>query len=282
MTTHNWKVGDQARVIAVDDEDIAQGLKIGDIVTIQGNYEYGVEMLGCIIRDAELWGVYIGQIEPLPTETPKDPFAPGEYVTCVVASGDYFVGVTVKVSNKDYPISDTNGFMHEHLPHLDCIGSVKSRFRRATPEEIAAYKAKYEAEPAVDPKPEPDPRITFTVGGQEFYVGQRVWSDYDYGLAPIGKTLEIIGPYNGLVVTRVENTSMVACMSAATLSTTPPTPHEWKRGDWARHEKFGSGFVYATVKDGVNDRIFVTFEDQIPAAFKPSELTFISHTEIPE
>ena len=138
----------------------------------------------------------------------------------------------------------------------------------------------------VAPAPAPEPRITFTVGGQEFYVGQRVRSidADDEEHIKVGDEFVVSGSAGNedahrLAIRRHESASHIFALPKG-ISTTPPTQqtYEWKRGDWARHEKKGVGFVLRTRREYV----VLSFSDETVGEFLPSEVTFISHSEPPK
>lgn len=140
------------------------------------------------------------------------------------------------------------------------------------------------------PKSAPEPRITFTVGGQEFYVGQRVWSleSDDEEHINVGDEFVVSGAALNegecrLAIRRPEKAAHIFALPKG-ISTTPPSPHEWKRGDWARHE---DGSVYLVVKVLDNKIVltgcgFADCTEMKQAHPRDPKLTFISHTEIPE
>lgn len=137
------------------------------------------------------------------------------------------------------------------------------------------------------PEPAPEPRITFTVGGQEFYVGQRVWSLEDaqdeHTKVFTQEELEVCGTgyKNTRIFTRKVGSPYMVSFLPQYLSNTPPSPHEWKRGDWARHAKKGVVFVAGKSTFG-NDTLFVSDENGWGDHVHPNELTFISHSEPPK
>lgn len=131
----------------------------------------------------------------------------------------------------------------------------------------------------------PEPHITFTVGGHEFYVGQRVWSleSDDEEHIKVGDEFVVSGAALNegecrLAIRRPEKAAHIFALPKG-ISTTLPAPHEWKRGDWARHEDFGVGFVCSGV-DFVGD-VRVDFSGS-SARVRPETLTFISHSEPPK
>lgn len=133
----------------------------------------------------------------------------------------------------------------------------------------------------------PEPRITFTVGGQEFYVGQRVWSidADDEEHIKVGDEFVVSGSACNeyeprLAIRRHESASHIFALPKG-ISTTPLAPHEWKRGDWARHEE--NGVVFITGQKSYNDcAMFVTDDKGVGYHISSSELTFISHSEPPK
>lgn len=139
-------------------------------------------------------------------------------------------------------------------------------------------------------RPTPEPRVTFTVGGQEFYVGQRVWSleSDDEEHINVGDEFVVSGAALNegecrLAIRRPEKSAHIFALPKG-ISTTPPSPHEWKRGDWARHE---DGSVYLVVKVLDNKIVltgcgFADCTEMKQAHPRDPKLTFISHTEIPE
>lgn len=290
MTKHEWKVGDQAiykgtygKMKSLVGQDVViHAFPCQSIISIRFSN-------GCT------YWVHPNCLEPIPS--PKDPFSPGEYVTCAEPSTFCIKNGVAKVDRRSH--RDNDWFFYETNKECQAVAARKIFFRPATPEEIAEYKAKYEAqETALDPKPEPfaesnsETRITFNVGGQEFYIGQQVWSDSNYRFAPLGVALEVIGPFNGFVVTRAENTSLVAHMSISNISTTPPAPNErkrgdweWKRGDWALHKDGRKAFVCWTCQpygQFTPISLMVSFATEAAIVLPASEFTFIGHTEAPE
>ena len=278
MTKHEWKVGDQARYMGSYEEMkslVGQDVVIHELLC--------QSLISIRFSNGYMYWVNPNCLEPIPS--PKDPFAPGEYVTSIHDYVGVFgsiknIRLIYKISGQSRPDTFENegGFVLQ-----------KSDFRPATPEEIAAYKAKYEAKPEVEPNPTPQPRMTFTVGGQKFYVGQQVWNAIDSHLASKGDALEVAGSttVNGkimLAVRKVESSSLFRT-DIKSISTTPPAPHEWKRGDWARHEDGRKAFVCgAWLSHGAYgpQQLVVSFENEAITGIPASEFTFIGHTEAPE
>ena len=223
----------------------------------------------------------ISGLDPIP-----DPFAPGEYVTSI---HDY-VGVFGFIKNIRHIYKISGQSRPDTFENEGGFVLQKSDFRPATPEEIAAYKAKYEAKPEVEPNLTPQPRIAFTVGGQKFFIGQRIWStSIDDEIFELGVELEVSGfsKLNHLetLVVRKVGTARVFCSEIAGLSATPPSPHEWKRGDWARHKDGRKAFVCgAWLSHGAYgpQQLVVSFENEAITGIPASEFTFIGHTEAPE
>lgn len=260
----------------------------GDLIEVTCEQE---KMFGCFTPfGIEVFHGFQSGLDPIP-----DPFAPGEYVTCIVESGGHgkVRGDVLLVDEYIHPTGDW--FCSLGWPLFDGVieplGFQKSNFRASTPEEIAAYKAKQTAsneecseptlnnENSVGCESNEEPRVTFMVGGQEFFIGQRVWGTRNCReCVKEGQEAEICGHRNFNLAVRVLSDSYVYELPKDSLQFSPPTPHEWKRGDWARHEKRGVGFVLQTRREYV----VLSFSDETAGEFLPSELTFITHTEIPE
>lgn len=125
-------------------------------------------------------------------------------------------------------------------------------------------------------------RLTFTVGGQEFYVGQSVWSTMDLGLGPKGTELTVVGcdlaNKRAIIVRETGTVKAFAITADDRITTTQPKSHEWKFGDWARHPDGGVCFVMSGV-DGDGEVMLATPGNwtYLPA----TELTYISTAEIP-
>ena len=134
--------------------------------------------------------------------------------------------------------------------------------------------------------PAPEPRITFTVGGQEFYVGQRVWSTEDAGILKNGEEAEIVGAFpEGSLYGRKLGDWKTCILDPKYTSTTPPMPYELKRGDWARHKDGRTAFVCGVAKlhgEYGPISLMVSFESEAITNISASEFTFISHSEPPE
>ena len=216
-------------------------------------------------------------------ERDKDPFAPGKWVVCVKDDYPALAGDIIQVfEESDAPgcfrVRDTTS----PYRHKVCF---KSSFRPATPAEIKEMKI-------MDEKKDDESlanRQTFTVGGQEFYIGQSAWAVGDGLLYKDGDALDVIGMVAGLnfptnVSVRNKKTLMCFVMKIAGLTTTPPKPHEWKFGDWARHPECGVLFVTDIGdEDEDGDReIGAVMKDGTAVVLGDFELTYISTAEIPE
>ena len=204
-------------------------------------------------------------------EREKDPFAPGEWVVCAEDDCPAKVGDIIQVHAKHWSSPQDLFVVHAEGTRW---GMLKSHFRPATPEEIKGQEMKI-----MDAN-----RQTFTVGGQEFYIGQSAWAVGDGLLYKDGDALDVIGMVAGLnfptnVSVRNKKTLMCFVMKIAGLTTTPPKPHEWKFGDWARHPDEGVCFVMSGV-DGDGDVMLAIRGNW---TYRPAtELTYISTAEIPE
>lgn len=125
-------------------------------------------------------------------------------------------------------------------------------------------------------------RQTFTVGGQEFYVGQTVWAEKDGRSFSASDEFEVIGPINNAPLSlcvRKPSSSMIYLIGYADVTTEKPKPHEWKFGDWARHPDEGVCFVVSGV-DGDGDVMLAT---RVNWTYRPAtELTYISTSEMPK
>lgn len=58
----------------------------------------------------------------------------------------------------------------------------------------------------------------------------------------------------------------------------PLPPHEWKFGQWARHERCGVVFVYGAT----NSHVFAARKTGSYTQYSPQELTYICDAEIPK
>ena len=58
----------------------------------------------------------------------------------------------------------------------------------------------------------------------------------------------------------------------------PLPPHEWKFGQWARHERCGVVFVYGAT----NSHVFAARKTGSYTQYSPEELTYICDAEIPK
>ena len=203
-------------------------------------------------------------------EREKDPFAPGNWVVCVRDDTPAKVGDVVMVTA--YHPTTPLGWFKVTMAGGPC-NMRKSHFRPATPEEIKEQEMKI-----MDAN-----RQTFTVGGQEFYVGQTVWAEKDGVSFAAFDELEVIGPINnaplGLCVRKLSS-AMLYFIGHAAITTTKPKPHEWKFGDWARHPDYGVVFVLSGI-DCDGDIPFHSERSGLEFAH-PRELTYISSAEIPE
>ena len=292
MTKHELKVGDPARITGYEgfNPNCNHMGTEGVITSITPDGFCDLETGKGIIRIGR-----ISDLEPIPS--PKDPFAPGEYVTCCCNNGlqNRKCGDTVKVTLMFRNLPE-GWFCYEQFDEANAAD--KAYFRPATPEEIAAYKAKYETqETTLDPKPEPfigsnpEPRITFTVGGQKFYVGQQVWSieSDDEEHIKIGDEFIVSGfafheDECRLAVRRPKSALHMFSLPKG-ISTNPPAPHEWKRGDWGRHKDGRKAFVCSAWRPHGElspQLLMVSFVGEAITGFPASEFTFIGHTEAPE
>ena len=205
-------------------------------------------------------------------EREKDPFAPGKWVVCVkddypARVGDFCQVTEPSKSNAMFRVSYGNR-TDDYMPYY------KSHFRPATPEEIKEQEMKTADEN----------RQTFTVGGQEFYVGQTVWAKKDGCSFTASEELEVIGPVNNASLSlcvRKLSSSMIYFIGHAAITTTEPKPHEWKFGDWVR-DKWGNLGMVISKEHSAGTVYFLRKGDVSAKLTEASTLTYISTAEIPE
>lgn len=285
MTKHEWKVGDQARYMGSYEEMkslVGQDVVIHELLC--------QSLISIRFSNGYMYWVNPNCLEPIPS--PKDPFAPGEYVTSI---HDY-VGVFGFIKNIRHIYKISGQSRPDTFENEGGFVLQKSDFRPATPEEIAAYKEKYEPECADGPEPgedkciegsagcAPEPRITFTVGGQEFYVGQRVWSLVEsedfWTILGKGDELEIRAnlPNSGQVVCSLPNDPRACLFDVDQFTTIPPATQEWKFGDVALHKEHGVGIVTSWASSQYAIEVTTRASNQIWV--NPFELTFLRRADL--
>ena len=235
----------------------------------------------------------------LPPEPVKDPFAVGKWVVCVASHWPARTGDVLQVECEAR--SNEMFIASSWLLH-------KAYFRPATPEEIAAHLEKKDmaGKPVIpcdeDPKSltsedcelkitpavsldadaKGDGKITFTVAGREFFVGQRVYAN-TRGTAGPGRLIDVPHEVTGcfataeLVCIREMDGFNQRVIAASCLSDAPL--HEWQFGDQASHPKHGKVLVI----DFTDPKEFLCASPSDPEIFiDPSELTFIRRTDLGE
>ena len=243
----------------------------------------------------------------VPAQSGKDPFAVGAWVVCGVDDSPAIAGDMLQVISASDKCSTFNAKVDESN-FVEIETFYKSRFRPATPEEISAHLEKNDmaGKPVIpcdaDPKPltsedcelkitsavpldtdaQGDGKITFTVAGREFFVGQRVWAEEGGFAFSKADELEVIGPINNAplaLCVRKPSSSIIYFIGHAAIATTKPKPHEWQFGDQASHPEHGAVLVI----DVADLEGFHCASPSDPEIFiDPSELTFIRRTDLGE
>ena len=236
-------------------------------------------------------------------EREKDPFAPGKWVVCVEDDYPLSSGAITQVWNACR--ADDKWF--NAMTHDGVRGMRKYRFRPATPEEIKEQEKKIMDEKKADDEKieiahvfqiDPDiltpgwrermaesERQTFTVGGQEFYVGQTVWTTMNLGIGDKGTALVVVGcdlaNKTAIIVKEPDTVKAFSITADGRITTTDPKLHKWKFGDWARHPDYGVGFVSEPREQ--TGSAYVSFGGNLGVKYVGlKSLTYISTAEIPE
>ena len=286
------KVGDRIKVTT--DMPDGQPIRLGDELRVKGVHDDGKR---CAVLAYDKSNVMFFLIEAWfdvvrksdeQAEREKDPFAPGKWVVCVEDDAPAKAGDVLLISDYSgaYYLFRSESILDKvNMPHMDHFPYRKSHFRPATPEEIKEQEMKIMDEKKADEARAN--RQTFTVGCQEFYVGQAVWAEKDGHSFSASDEFEVIGPINNAPLSlcvRKPSSSMIYLIGYADVTTEKPKPHEWKFGDWARHPEWGvvlvgsevddDGYVVIYTKDG--------FYSHLNPNVSPKILTYISTAEIPE
>lgn len=234
----------------------------------------------------------------LPPEPAKDPFAVGAWVVCVEDDPPLRADDICRVSDRHG--SDPDSWFTICLEAGVKWGMQKSNFRPATPGEIAAHlekTARADQEPItsedcelkitpavpLDADAKGDGKITFTVCGREFFVGQRVWVNTSGGIVEAGDEVEAIGVHpkdlNYGFMARKVGTWQTCILCPDVVDFTPPRRHEWQFGDQASHPDHGTVLVI----DVTELESFQCASPSDPDIFiDPAELTFIRRTDLGE